>query len=381
MDVFKGTYKGVYTGRRILVTGETGFKGSWLSWWLKILGAEVTGVSLPPPTEPSLYRQAGLESQVPHREGDIRDAAVLHSAVHEVRPELVFHLAAQTIVRESYRDPLGTMSTNVMGTVHLLEAVRLAGAPCTVVVVTSDKCYENRETGRDFTEADPMGGRDVYSASKGCAEIATSAYRRSFFPVDRLEEHRVAVASARAGNVLGFGDWAADRLVPDCIRALEAGEAIPVRNPDSIRPWQHVLESLSGYLWLGAMLLSSRPGTYAAAWNFGPDRESCCSVRDLVEVLVACLGDGRWEHRGERAAPPEAEVLRLDVKKAREFLHWHPVWDFMTTAHRTGTGYLKLSRAEGNPEAVRDLLTDEISAYTRRAGELGLPWAGNEARE
>jgi len=372
MDVFDGIYK----GKRILVTGETGFKGSWLVWWLKMLAAEVTGVSLPPPTEPSLYRQAGLETQIVHREGDIRDPSVLHSVIQQVRPEVVFHLAAQSLVRESYRDPLGTMATNVMGTVHLLEAVRLAGTPCAVVVVTSDKCYENRETGRDFTEADPMGGRDVYSASKGCVEIVTAAYRRSFFPADRLEDHHVPVASVRAGNVLGFGDWAVDRLVPDCIRALEEGEAISVRNPDSIRPWQHVLEPLSGYLWLGALLLSPGPGRYARAWNFGPDRDSCRPVRDLVEVLVDFLGDGRWKHSRQQEALHEAGVLRLDVENARDFLLWRSVWDFRTTAQRTAEGYLKLSKAEGNPEAVRDLLTDEIAAYTRRAGEVGLPWAG-----
>ncbi len=249
-------FGGVYANQPVLVTGETGFKGTWLACWLHELGARVTGIALSPPTDPSLHAQADLGSIVPHRHGDIRDPSVLSDAIGELRPRMIFHLAAQAVVRDSYSDPMGTIATNVMGTAHVLDAVRRSNQPCAVVVITSDKCYQEREQPQGYREGDPLGGGDPYSASKACAEIVTAAFRQAFFSPDRLKEHGCAVASARGGNVLGPGDWARDRIVPDCVRFLTQDRPIQVRNPEALRPWQHVLEPLSGYLWLGARLLS-----------------------------------------------------------------------------------------------------------------------------
>ena len=241
----------IYRGKRVLVTGHTGFKGSWLCEWLLALGADVTGLALPPPTSPALFDQLGLASRVKDRRGDIRDLATVRAAVEAARPDFVFHLAAQPLVRLSYAQPVETYATNIMGTVHIMEAVRLAGIACTVVVVTTDKCYENHERAHAYREDEPMGGHDPYSSSKGAVELVVSAYRRSYFSAP---DSPVRLASARAGNVIGGGDWALDRIVPDCIRSLQRGEAIPVRNRHATRPWQHVLEPLSGYLWLAARL-------------------------------------------------------------------------------------------------------------------------------
>jgi len=368
-------FGGVYANQRVLVTGETGFKGSWLAWWLHQRDARVAGLALSPPTEPSLYRQADLPSVVPHRHGDIRNPSTLSDAIDELRPRVIFHLAAQSLVRVSYGDPVGTMSTNVMGTAHLLDAVRRSNRPCAVLIITSDKCYQNREPPNGYREGDPLGGSDPYSASKACAEIVTAAFRQSFFTPDRLGEHACAIASVRAGNVLGPGDWAQDRIVPDCVRAVNHGQPIQVRNPDALRPWQHVLEPLSGYLWLGAMLLSSNAARYCDAWNFGPRPDSCRPVRELVEGFIRAWGDGEWQSAPEPSPPPETHALRLNIDKTVAELDWRPVWGFDQMIERTALGYRRLSANSPEPGAVRELLSREIAAYTAEAEAAAVAWA------
>ncbi|HYQ79915.1 MAG TPA: CDP-glucose 4,6-dehydratase, partial [Anaeromyxobacteraceae bacterium] len=301
--------RAAYAGRRVLVTGHTGFKGSWLTLWLSDLGAEVTGYALAPDTAPALFECAGVARHCRSVIADVREPARLAQVVGESRPEVVFHLAAQSLVRRSYQEPLETLQVNVLGTANLLQAVRQAGRPCAVVVVTSDKCYENREWLYGYREDEPMGGHDLYSASKGCAELVTASWRRSFFQSQRLSQHGVAVATARAGNVVGGGDWARDRIVPDAVAALRAGEPIPVRNPDAVRPWQHVLEPLGGYLLLGARLLGPQAAAHAEAWNFGPRPEDARPVREVVEAIIASWGAGRWQDRHDPGAPHEAGLL------------------------------------------------------------------------
>ena len=325
--------KGVYRGKRVLVTGHTGFKGSWLCEWLLALGAEVHGLALPPPTRPSLFSQLRLAKRIKsHTIGDIRDLATVKGVVRRVKPDFVFHLAAQPLVRLSYEKPVETFATNVMGTVHVLEALRSLKKKCSAVMVTTDKCYENRETKRPYREDDPMGGYDPYSCSKGCDELLISSYRRSFFG---LQDSPVWVAYARAGNVVGGGDWAKDRIVPDCMRAIARGEAIPVRNKVSTRPWQHVLEPLGGYLALGAALDSrTRFADYAGGFNFGPDPRANRTVKDLVTEILKWT-KGKWIDKSDPHAVHEAGLLNLDIAKARDVLGWTPRWDFETTVAKT----------------------------------------------
>jgi CDP-glucose 4,6-dehydratase len=310
--------------RRVLVTGHTGFKGAWLSLWLQSLGAQVTGVSRGVPTSPSLYELTGVGAQMRELTADVCDAAGVREAVLEARPEVVLHLAAQPMVRRSLRDPAGTYAVNVMGTVNVLEAVRQAGeGVLAVVVVTSDKCYENTgDRARRFVEEDPLGGSDPYSSSKACAELVTAAYRRSYF--DR--EGTPGIASARAGNVLGGGDWGEDRLVPDTVRAVESSRSLQVRNPDAVRPWQHVLSPLSGYLRLAETLAQDPTRAAARAWNFGPPADDERPVGWIIERLQALWQDElRWQ-RDERENPPEAGHLALDSSAAEELLGWRPAW-------------------------------------------------------
>jgi CDP-glucose 4,6-dehydratase len=354
-----------YAAKRVLVTGHTGFKGSWLTLWLSGLGAEVTGYALAPDTHPSLFEAAGVGSACRSVIADLRDPDRLWAVVREVRPDFVFHLAAQPLVRASYDQPVETFHVNVLGTAHLLDALRRAGRPCAAVVVTSDKCYENREWGWGYREDEAMGGHDPYSASKGAAELVVSAFRRSFFPPARLAAHGVAVASARAGNVVGGGDWAKDRLVPDCIAALAERRPVRVRNPRAVRPWQHVLEPLGGYLLLGARLAgvgTDRAADHCEAWNFGPRIEDARPVREVVEALVAGWGSGGWEDAHDDAAPHEAGILRLAIDKAQTRLGWAPRWRFEEAFRRTVEWY-RAFHEDASPDALADLCRRQIREY------------------
>ena len=335
-----------YRGKRVFVTGHTGFKGSWLCEMLLMAGAEVYGYALKPPTKPSLFVQLKLAKRIKsHVIGDVRDLKALTAAVKTAKPDFVFHLAAQPLVRESYRTPVETFETNVMGTVNLLDAVRRCSIKqsnsqtikqCSVVCVTTDKCYENRETSRPYREDDPMGGYDPYSCSKGCDELVIASYRRSFF--NGLESP-VWLASARAGNVIGGGDWAQDRIVPDCMRALDRGEKIAVRNKTSTRPWQHVLEPLAGYLTLGAALAARRNyEKVAGGFNFGPDPKANRTVKDLV-VEILKHRRGGWVDKSDPKAVHEAGLLNLDIRKAKKILGWKPRWNFEETLEKTVEWY------------------------------------------
>lgn len=310
-------------GKRVFLTGHTGFKGSWLSLWLQHLGAHVTGYALNAPTEPSLFHEAHIANGMKSVIGDIRDLPHLQAAMQAAQPEIVLHLAAQPLVRYSYDNPVETYSTNVMGTVHLLESVRNTPGVRSVVNVTTDKCYENREWVWGYRENEPMGGYDPYSNSKGCSELVTSSYRSSFFnPADHAR-HGVAVASARAGNVLGGGDWAADRLVPDILRAFSTHQRVDIRKPDAIRPWQHVLEPLRGYLTLAQALYEKGPA-FAEGWNFGPLDDDAQTVGWIVQTMARLWGgDAQW-HLDEGPHPHEAHYLKLDISKAGALLAWKP---------------------------------------------------------
>jgi CDP-glucose 4,6-dehydratase len=357
----------VYAGRSVLVTGHTGFKGAWLCAWLTRLGASVTGYALDPPTDPNLFTVAGLEPGVEHVVADVRDRERLGREIDRTRPSIVFHLAAQALVRRSYATPLDTFETNVMGTANVLDAVRSCPDVEAVVIVSSDKSYANTEQGRPFREGDPMGGHDPYSASKGAAELVTASYRDSFFTDGAL------VASARAGNVIGGGDWAQDRILPDAVRAVTSGEAIVVRNPDAIRPWQHVLSPLSGYLALGAALLDGNR-TNAGPWNFGPDAEAGDrSVRWVVEQFLDAWGAGRWERDARSTgALHEAGHLSLDSGKARSELGWAPVWDAQRAVRESANWYREYYEA---PLRARALVDDQLDAFERDAAGAGVAWA------
>lgn len=341
-----------WEGRRVLVTGHTGFKGSWLALWLARLGAQVTGLANGLPSQPSLHVLARVGEDVETLQVDVRDRDAVESAVSSARPEVVVHMAAQPLVRRSFEDPVGTYATNVMGTVHVLDAARRSPEVRVVVVVTSDKCYENLESGRPYREDDPMGGRDPYSNSKACADLVTSAYRASFG-----REGGPAIGSARAGNAIGGGDWSKDRIVSDVMGAALEGRSAVVRNPDAVRPWQHVLNPLSGYLRLAEALWESAGN--AGAWNFGPDERDTCPVRVLVERLATEWGEGlRWE-MDEPANLPEAQVLRLDSSKARTRLGWKPRWD-LDDAVRSIAGFY---RALADGQDLRPVVLGQIDAF------------------
>lgn len=363
-------FGGYYQGRRVLVTGHTGFKGAWLSLWLKQLGAAVHGIGLEAPTQPSLYEVIRAGTFDSERVVDIREFAPMSGAVQDLAPDLIFHLAAQPLVRASYTKPLETFAINAVGTAHLLEAVRRAGSPANVIVVTSDKCYENHGWAFAYRENDPLGGHDIYSMSKAAADLVTQAWWRSFFaPDSRLGR----VASVRAGNVIGGGDYAVDRLVPDCVRALLAGEEIPVRHPDSTRPWQHVLDCLSGYLWLGARLADTpKDSPLIGAFNFGPGSQSNLPVRCLVEGLLEVL-PGRWRHAVTSDAPHEALRLDLAIDKAAALLRWFPTWDFNQAVRETALWY---EARHFRPE--RDMTRfslGQIERFVQIARQRGRSWA------
>lgn len=320
-----------FLGKKVFITGHTGFKGSWLCLWLHRLGAEVHGYALAPPTTPSLFELANVADLLTsHRIADVRDAAALAAAMQQAQPEIVIHMAAQPLVRDSYNIPVDTYAINVMGTVHLLEAVRQCPSVRAVVNVTTDKCYENREWAWGYRENEAMGGFDPYSSSKGCAELVTAAYRSSYFHPARYSEHRVAIATARAGNVIGGGDWANDRLIPDIIRSLLANEPVRIRNPHAIRPWQHVLEPLCGYLQL-AQALYEQGADFAEGWNFGPNDADAQPVEWIVQRMCELHGKGARYEIDDGDHPHEAHYLKLDCSKARMRLGWQPRWDLSKT--------------------------------------------------
>ncbi|HVZ63780.1 MAG TPA: CDP-glucose 4,6-dehydratase [Lacunisphaera sp.] len=366
-------FGGAFRGKRVLVTGHTGFKGSWLCEWLLALGADVTGLALPPPTEPALFDQLGLPGRLHDRRGDIRDPATVRVAFAAAQPDFVFHLAAQPLVRLSYEQPVETYATNVMGTIHVLEALRELRRPCTAVLVTTDKCYENHERPHGYAEDDPLGGHDPYSSSKAACEIAIASWRRSFFA-----RHPVAIASARAGNVIGGGDWATDRIVPDCVRALVRGEPIAVRNPGATRPWQHVLEPLGGYLWLAACLADPRRAVrgegLASAFNFGPGPDANQPVARLVDEVLKTW-PGSWVDKSDPHAVHEATLLQLNIAKAAAHLGWTPIWSFAEAVHQTISWY-RANGAGAKPDAVHAFTRGQIASYCRRAADRGARWAG-----
>jgi CDP-glucose 4,6-dehydratase len=346
-----------WRGRRVFLTGHTGFKGSWLCIRLHMLGAEVTGYALDPPTQPSLYALAGVDALVRSVIADVRDAEALRRALSDARPEVVIHMAAQPLVRESYRNPAETYAINLMGTIHLLDAVRACPGVRAVVNVTTDKCYENREWPWGYRENEPMGGYDPYSNSKACSELATAAYRSSFFNPASHASHGVAVASARAGNVVGGGDWAEDRLVPDAVKALLAGIPVPIRNPHAIRPWQHVLDPLTGYLLLAERLVADGPA-FAEGFNFGPGDDSAIPVGELVSRLCRVWGrDAAFEVQpGEH--PHEASFLKLDSSKARTRLGWRPHWEIDATLARIAGWYAAVGAGRPALDACREQVED-----------------------
>jgi CDP-glucose 4,6-dehydratase len=353
-----------YVGRRVLVTGHSGFKGTWLSLWLNRLGAAVSGISLDPPSTPDMAGLVGLDALVPGRRLDIRNATALASAMADANPEIVFHLAAQPLVRPSYEDPLGTFDTNVMGTANVLDACRRLPFLRAVVIVTSDKCYQNNEWYWGYRETDALGGYDPYSASKGCAELVTQSFANSSFPAEAYgKTHYVAVGSGRAGNAIGGGDFGHARLIPDCIRAFSAGEPVRIRYPDSVRPWQHAMECLSGYLTLGARLFTDGP-TVGGGWNFAPlPTADSWGVRRVVETVAGLWGAGRCEvEPGEH--PHEAELLRLDCSKAIAELGWRPRYDVATALSTTVRWYRAWNDGIG-PEALRAFTLDQIEAYEK----------------
>lgn len=358
----------VYTNKKVLVTGATGFKGSWLCMWLLELGADVYGFSIDIPTQPSHFEVLDLDQRIQHRFGDITDKGAFEAFYSEVQPDFLFHLAAQPIVSISYADPLGTFATNVLGSAQVLDAVRTTDRPCTVVMITSDKCYENVEWEWGYRETDALGGKDPYSASKGAAELVIHAYVSSFF----AKSERILVSSARAGNVIGGGDWAKDRLVPDAMRAWSQGQDVPIRAPKSTRPWQHVLEPLSGYLQLGERLHAQRIHS-GEAYNFGPAPSSTHTVLELLDGLRRS-----WDRNEESSAPVnvgeshfhEAGLLKLNCDKALAQLQWQPVLDFSETVRFTATWYRQYY--EGNK--ADDLTRADILQYTERAKQKGLTW-------
>ncbi len=354
-----------FRGKRVLITGHTGFKGSWLSFWLKKLGAEVIGYSLEPPTDPSNFEVCELQRMLIHTHGDVRDHKHMVSIFQRYQPEFVFHLAAQPLVRLSYKQPCLTYETNVMGTVNLLEAVRQTESVRVVVIISSDKCYENKECLWGYRENDPMGGYDPYSSSKGCAELVTAAYRRSFFsPLSAVHSPpAVSIASVRAGNVIGGGDWGEDRLIPDCVRALSRGKEIVIRNPSAVRPWQHVLEPLSGYLLLGTKMWHDGP-RYCGAWNFGPQDGDVWTVEDVVKETICFWGQGSYRVKSH-GNPHEAHWLRLDCSKARIELDWKPRYSVKQALEKTVEWYKMFyqgSRAADMMEFTKKQIYDYLKA-------------------
>jgi CDP-glucose 4,6-dehydratase len=359
----------VYQGKKVLITGHTGFKGSWLSIWLKELGADVYGYALAPNSASDNFVACNLASEIHHQEGDVRDGSKLKAYFAEVQPEIVFHLAAQPLVLLSYEDPAGTFETNLMGVVHFFEAVRATPSVKLAVNITSDKCYDNKEWVWGYRENDPMGGKDPYSASKGCAELITSSFMHSFFN----KEDSCKIASARAGNVIGGGDWAKDRIIPDFFRAYKKGEKLHIRNPYATRPWEHVLEPLSGYLTLGAKLFLEG-NKYAGGWNFGPEDTANYSVKELIDKMLLLDRRGGYTIPENHVKLHEATFLKLDISKAVNLLKWKPVLSFDETVEFTTAGYQ--SEIE-NAGTVLESRRQQIAAYVEKAKAKSVAWSLN----
>jgi CDP-glucose 4,6-dehydratase len=369
VTMFGDTFK----GKNVWLSGVTGFKGTWLAEWLLLLGANVRGFALAPATAPAIFEQTGLGARLTWEEADLRDAGAVRRSLLASNPDFVFHLAAQPLVRLSYSHPVETYATNVMGTIHVLEALRVLERPCAAVLVTTDKCYENRESDHRYVEEDRLGGRDPYSSSKAACEIAIASWRSSFF-----QEHSVKIASVRAGNVIGGGDWAPDRIMPDCVRALQCTGPVVVRQPASTRPWQHVLEPLSGYLWLAAVLARPELRALAAdqvttAYNFGPDSEGERTVADLVAEVLKTW-PGTWVDASDRRGVHEATRLQLSTTRAKSLLGWLPVWTFAEAVHETMTWYRE-NHATDAPGLAQAVTRRQIEAYCERAVTLRAPWA------
>lgn len=347
--------------KRVLVTGHTGFKGSWLSLWLQSLGSAVIGYSLQPPTEPSLFYEASIAEKMVSVEGDILDYSGLYQCMEQYKPDIVIHMAAQSLVQHSYQFPVQTLQVNILGTTHVLEAARRLESVRVIVNVTSDKCYENQDWVWGYRENDPMGGYDPYSCSKGCAELVTASYRSSFFS----KSDTIRLASARAGNVIGGGDWAVNRILPDMVRSFSQGETVVVRNPNAIRPWQHVLEPLSGYLLL-AQRLWENGSVYAEGWNFGPDAGHALSVKDLVNISCGLWGKAAGWRQATEIGLHEAQCLKLDSSKAMQRLGWRPVLTIEDTLKMTIDWYRRYYAGEN----ARDLVLEQLTAYQKRHEEI-----------
>lgn len=359
-------FDGIYAGRKVLVTGHTGFKGSWLSYWLIMMGADVCGYSLNPPTSPNHFDLLKLD--IRSEIGDIRNRDRLNKVVKLFSPEIVFHLAAQPLVRISYREPVSTFETNILGTINIFEACRLSESVKAIVNITSDKCYENREWGWGYRENEPMGGHDPYSASKGCAELVTSSYRNSFFnPKEYGKKHNMLIASCRAGNVIGGGDWAEDRLIPDIMKAASFGNIVDIRNPHATRPWQHVLEPLSGYLMIGQRLFDGKID-FAEGWNFGPSDTEMISVGEVVERIRKYWPKIQYKVNIDKHAPYEAGLLKLDCSKAHSKLKWKETWNSEVCFEKTVNWYKKYYE-EKTIDTEKDLNT-----YIEAAKNKNLDW-------
>jgi CDP-glucose 4,6-dehydratase len=356
-----------YSGKKVLITGHTGFKGSWLSLWLHELGAEVIGYALDPANQNDNFVLAGVSDFVTDIRSEISSLENVKRVFQKYRPEIVFHLAAQPLVRRSFQDPLHTYRTNIMGSLNVLETIRMTAETRVGVIITSDKCYQNNEWIWGYREIDPVGGYDPYSASKGCVEIIASSYLNSFFNPEKYEQHGKTIATTRAGNVIGGGDWSTDRLIPDCIRALEQERTISIHNPHAIRPWQHVLEPLGGYLLLAAKLWTEGP-RYSGPWNFGPAPESVVTVGRIVDKLIQYWGGGKWESRDEEGAPHESTLLNLDVSKAMFQLDWKPRWSLETALEKTVAWYKNYQG--GN---TRRICLEQIKEYMDSDCKSGSP--------
>ena len=368
-------FNGIFKNKTVFVTGHTGFIGSWLVLWLQSLGAKVIGYSLESPTKPSLFETLSLENEITHIIGDIQDKQNLFDHIEKYKPEIVIHLAAQSLVRASYEDPSETFRTNVLGTVNILDSIRKLDCVKACVIMTSDKCYQNLNGNHFHKETDPLGGNDPYSASKGAAEIITNSFRNSFFNTEKNHDKNTGIASVRAGNVIGGGDWARDRIIPDCITALITDKKIRVRNPSSIRPWQFVLEPISGILWLCSKLYTN-PKTYSEAWNFGPNQMNKITVEKIVQNIIKIWNKGDWidVSKESKDQPIESSSLLLDSTNALNSLEWKTIYSFETAINETISWYKSYY---DNGASMRELSINQIEQYSKKANQMNITWAIN----